>query len=331
MPQINSGKSPPWVSGEIVTATGLNQMIDAATLDPSVITSQSNLTTLTNDEYAFVVDTTGALKKTQLKNIFDTGSDIITDNIDGLTNNGTLEVGATGTTGHLALRGGNGGTSGLVSIYAKDVDINAVGLSSNGSFDVTAGTGGMSFNAGLQTIDFQSPIQVGEVKGTANFTGALQVNGTVGYVLSEVYEETPALFTATYAGFYDSAFTSSVFTKPSSEIWIFEVYFRHQGKQGYSYDFAGRYGSQAYRTGAYIFDNKFFDSQGGGSYYYGYYTARWVVPTGVGMVSETFKLDAFAAAGSELSLFSTTGPYTTIITGGSLPPSKFRIYKYKTA
>ena len=178
------------------------------------------------------------------------------------------------------------------------------------------------------TIDV---VGAANLKGQTDITGTLKVNGEVGYVLTEIYEQTPTSFAATYAGFYDSAFTSSVFTKPSNEIWIFEVYFRHQGKQGYSYDFAGRYGSQTYRTGAYIFDNKFFDSAGGGALHYGYYTARWVVPTGVEMENETFKLDVYAASGSEVSLFSTTGPYTTIITGGSLPPSKFRIYKYKTA
>lgn len=94
MPQINSGKSPPWVAGEIVTAAGLNGMIDAATLDPSVITSKTDLATLTGDEYALIVDTTGALKKTQLKNSLMAGSPIETNYIEGYQN---VPAGAYGT------------------------------------------------------------------------------------------------------------------------------------------------------------------------------------------------------------------------------------------
>ncbi len=92
MPQINSGKNPSWVSGEIVTAAGLNGMIDAATLDPSAITSQTPLTTLTGDEYALVVDTAGLLKKTQLKNSLLTGEDIKTDSITQITGSSTLLI-----------------------------------------------------------------------------------------------------------------------------------------------------------------------------------------------------------------------------------------------
>jgi hypothetical protein len=81
MPQINNGKSPPWVAGEIVTAAGLNGMIDSATLDPSAITAQANFTTLTGNEYTLIVDAAGLLKKTQLKNALSTGNDIVVGNI----------------------------------------------------------------------------------------------------------------------------------------------------------------------------------------------------------------------------------------------------------
>ena len=90
MPQINNGKSPPWVAGEIVTASGLNGMMDSATLDPSAITAQSNFPTLTGDEYTLIVDpSTGLLKKTQLKNALLTGEDVKTDNITQTTGSST--------------------------------------------------------------------------------------------------------------------------------------------------------------------------------------------------------------------------------------------------
>jgi len=153
MPQINNGKSPPWVSGEIVTAAGLNGMIDSATLDPSAITAQSNLATLTGDEYSLIVDTAGLLKKTQLKNIGDAGTDIKTDNIFGSTINGTLIIQPNGTTSSLNLQGGSAGVAGAISLNAKDVSITAsASFDSSGTFTVVSGTGGTTFTSGGTTL-----------------------------------------------------------------------------------------------------------------------------------------------------------------------------------
>jgi hypothetical protein len=246
MPQINSGKSPPWVSGEIVTAAGLNGMIDSATLDPSAITAQSNFTTLTGDEYTLIVDpSTGLLKKTQLKNALLTGEDVITDNIFGKSINGTLIIQPQGSTSSLNIYGGSvGGSVGAISGYAKNISLTAnSSVDNTGAFTVTAGTGGMSFDAGNAPIDFLSrtdfaytsaiKLPVGTtaerpatpVAGDARFnstTSKLEFyNGSswkstqeqisAGLMLYDVYEE---------VGVTVSAITHD---KPLGELWIVEI------------------------------------------------------------------------------------------------------------
>lgn len=167
--------------------------------------------------------------------------------------------------------------------------------------------------------------------GVANFTGTLQVNGAVGYVLTEIYEQTITPWEASYGGHYEAVYTSASFTKPSDEIWVFELSANHQGADGYTYIFAGRYGSQTYLTGNYLFQEIISDGQGGGSYQINYYQHRWVVPTGFTFTSETFKIDTFAANGSVMRMFQTAANTGAGIVTGSLASSKFRIYKYKTA
>ena len=192
MPQINSGKSPPWVAGEIVTAAGLNGMIDAATLDPSAITAKTNLATLTGDEYALVVDTAGLLKKTQVKNITLTGEDVITDNIFGKSINGTLIIQPQGSTSSLNIYGGSvGGSVGSISGFAKNISLTAESSVDNtGAFTVTAGTGGMSFDAGgvinfLSKVDFNTtgavklPVGTTALRPASPSTGDIRYNTTL--------------------------------------------------------------------------------------------------------------------------------------------------------
>lgn len=153
MPQINSGKSPPWVAGEIVTASELNQMIDAATLDPSAVTSQSNLTTLTGNEYALIVDTAGLLKKTQLKNSLLAGNDIKTDFILGNVNNGTMLFRSLGSSSTLRLEAG---IDNLGTIVARCTNLNLDAtnvFANNGSVTISSGTSGM-FLTSAGNLDF---------------------------------------------------------------------------------------------------------------------------------------------------------------------------------
>lgn len=156
MPQINNGKSPPWVAGEIVTAAGLNGMIDSATLDPSAITSQSNFPTLTGDEYTLIVDpSTGLLKKTQLKNALLTGEDIKTDSITQTTGSSTtLLIQSNPSVGLLV-----DGIGGL-TLRSQQGNIGIDTLSAGGGGNLAVQTNGMTFDgqggSGTGVINFQT-------------------------------------------------------------------------------------------------------------------------------------------------------------------------------
>jgi hypothetical protein len=63
------------------------------------------------------------------------------------------------------------------------------------------------------------------VKGTANFTGAFQVNGTVGYVLSEVFEDTIVNAQGSVSNALHTLYTTPSLTKLVGEVWVLEFDF----------------------------------------------------------------------------------------------------------
>ncbi len=168
--------------------------------------------------------------------------------------------------------------------------------------------------------------------GTANFTGTFQVGGTVGYVLYEISQETITPWAATIGGYNGGIWQSSLFTKPSDEIWVINVEYSHDGVLGYSYELAFRYASQAGRSGQYL-------------HFVGMYDAgvTWirsfrdnfsvVIPVGTAVTNERVAIDAFAGNGSQQRIAQTSLPNQGITNGfgGTTIPSVFRIYKYKTA
>jgi hypothetical protein len=169
--------------------------------------------------------------------------------------------------------------------------------------------------------------------GVANFNGTLQVNGVVGYVLTEVFEENISPWTATVAGLYNAVFTSTAFTKPLNEIWVFELSYNVWGNVGYTMGVGARYGSQTVYTGTYKFNEVYQISTN--SIPLINQQHRWVEGTGVALTTETVKIDTYAGNNSAMRMFLTTNaglsfltfpPNTTLIA-----PSTFRIYKYKTA
>jgi hypothetical protein len=257
MPQINSGKSPPWVAGEIVTAAELNGMIDAATLDPSVITSQTNLASVSGDEYALIVDTTGALKKTQLKDSLMAGLPIETNYIGGYQN---ALSSATGTLQIQSLEGFslyNADTSSansglLIQSTGGNLTLNATNSGyghGNGVITLSSGTGGFIFtSSGTGTASFSQRTlfnTVGAIKlpvGTtlqrpaAPVTGDFRFNTTTSS--TEIYngstwssDATARVYTifgtavgATGAGVENMVYQTPVLTVPSDETWTYEVY-----------------------------------------------------------------------------------------------------------
>lgn len=333
MPQINSGKSPPWVSGEIVTAAGLNGMIDSATLDPSAITAQSNLATLTNDEYTLVVDTAGALKKTQLKNINEAG--VVTNKILGLTLGTPLTIQPSGNgvnENSLILNGGSSGgvgvTDGTIELNAGEIVLRAqspTGLQNSRISFIS--TQGVLFNTpsiefgGYSRFTTNDAVRVPQgttsqrplvpSSGDLRFnttTSRLEfhngsgwnsiVEGTLATGLYGLYE----IFVQNFQSSTNYTNVSSSFSKPSNEIWEFEV------------DYYPIYDSGDY---TYIF------KAGGSRWWYTRFngvgkpamlTAKWVVQAGTSLTSETITFDSQIGGGSPKEL-----------------NREIRIYKYKPA
>lgn len=167
--------------------------------------------------------------------------------------------------------------------------------------------------------------------GTANFTGVFQVNGAVGYVLTEVYEETITPWTSTTAGFF-SIWTSATFTKPAGEIWVLGIDYVHDGVLGYGYEVALRYASQTARSGQYFHIVGMYDA--GVTFVQSFReNLSVVIPVGTAVTNERVAIDVNVSSGSQLRVGQTSIPSFNITNGfgGTNTPSVLRIYKYKTA
>jgi hypothetical protein len=168
--------------------------------------------------------------------------------------------------------------------------------------------------------------------GTDNFTGTLQINGAVGYALIEVVEETMTPWTAVAVGNYNSIWTSSSFTKPSNEIWVFEVDYHYSGVSGYAFAYGFRYSDQTAYTGTYKVIQQHYTVGNNGTQPY-HQTKRWVEGIGITLTALTLRVDTNAAINTLMTMFLTTYSIATFVGTSStiVVPSKFRIYKYKTA
>lgn len=163
--------------------------------------------------------------------------------------------------------------------------------------------------------------------GTANFTGVLQVNGTVGYALTEIIEANISYTGTPATGTWTSTFTSASYTKPVGEIWIIEVDYRFRNDA--VNQLAVRLNQTTPST---VLDGTFNVEGGTGNYLHiedGFF--RYVFQDAATFTS-TFTLDFQPSlAGYTLTVGETTYPVGGVFTGVTLPVSKFRIYKYKTA
>jgi len=154
----------------------------------------------------------------------------------------------------------------------------------------------------------------------------LQVNGTVGYVLTEIQEFTFPTQVTVGVG-VTNAGTTAVFTKPSEEIWAFEtaIYVKHTG---YNVTVAVRYSSQTISTGSYLAMEVVQDAGSGATFITRSLNARWVVPAGTVLTAQSLAIDFATQTGAYA--FPTSGDGWSAMTG-NLPASAIRIYKYKTA
>jgi hypothetical protein len=294
MAQILKGDT--FVDGQQVTGARLNQLVDSATLLVNAITDQTAMTANTlvgTDE--LLVNDGGNLRRVDVNSVLNSGLSITAPSVNGVTGSDLVLTPAAGQKVDIA---GN--------IEADDITATD-DVSVGGDLTVT----GSSTLTGSVIVDngFTS-------NGTANFTGALQVNGTVGYVLTEVVEESIPNATGATANTLHSLFTSASYTKPSDEIWAFEV-------EAVLF---------APNNGTYTDTNKYIKSYFYNANTYGvlYASHRFVIGTGTAYTG-TFIIRAksnqtnikITPTGTELT---TSYPDNTEGTVG-----KFRIYKYKTA
>lgn len=247
---------------------------------------------------------------------------VILVTLAGTGYNGTFQVATTATNSFTyvmptAATAGSGTLS-----YTKKGTVRTVGNQA-----VT----GSVFVAGRSNLTDVVATGTSTFTGTANFTGTLQVNGSTGYVLYEVSEETMTPWTAPSVGLHGSVWLSSAFTKPSDEIWYFDVVGTWASFSTAIGEFAFRYQSQALQSGQYIALYRT-DWYNGGT---GFNQAKtfhssWFAGLGTTFTNDKIAVDAYAYANSQLVLFATTLGGNAIITG-TVAPSRLRIYKYKTA
>ena len=165
------------------------------------------------------------------------------------------------------------------------------------------------------------------VSGTTNFTGGLQIGGSAGYLLTGIVEETFTFSATTTINVWTTAHTTASYTKPAGEIWVVEMDFRTR------HDAAVWYAIRFNQTSSATTIDGTFDTEGASSNYFHIEsrTLKYVFQNASTFTS-TFTLD-FQPSASGLTLFvgEPTFPYSGTFTGISMPPAKFRIYKYKAA
>jgi len=163
--------------------------------------------------------------------------------------------------------------------------------------------------------------------GVANFTGTFQVGGTVGYALTEIVEQNMSYTGSPSGGSWTACFTSASYTKPVGEIWVLEVDFRFRTEAQHYTVFRFQ------QTTPSVTLNGVYNIEGAGSNYYHCENAmlRYVFQDATTFTS-TFTLDAYPTSTHTITIGEAAFPYTPpYFTGVTLPVSKFRIYKYKTA
>jgi len=162
--------------------------------------------------------------------------------------------------------------------------------------------------------------------GTANFTGALQVNGTVGYVLTEIVEETISQSSPTCSTTaWTDLFTSASYVKPTGEIWVLEL------DSYWYYSVNTQCVVRFIKTSDSSVLDQAYSAEGAGSTYVHYENTNFqVVFDSSTSFTSTFKVQGVISSGSYQITFAPSGTFYYNSFVSMLAP-KFRIYKYKTA
>ena len=319
MPQIQKGET--FADGQQVTGARLNQLIDSATILPNIITDQTNLTanTVASGDSVLLYDLSAtALREATASDLLNSNIAITTSSITGGTGvditvtpastykfdvNGAFEANSINSVGNVTI----GGTAVVTGALTASSTLGVTGA--------TTLTGNVIVDNGLTS------------NGIANFTGTLQVNGVVGYVLTDIIEET--IPTWTTAGevvtTWTTKFTSASYTKPAGEIWVVQVDANYYYYADGSYD-AHRLilTSTSQLLGAVV------SIEGSGTSYVHYDNFSFTkVFQSADTFTSTFKIDVKSNNGAWMGLGNVNADFITA--GLTLPASKFRILKYKTA
>jgi hypothetical protein len=310
MAQISKGDT--FTDGQQVTGTRLNQLVDSSVLLVGAITDQPSITANTLQATdTTIVNDAGVLKEATIGDFLNSNLPISTSAITGGTG---VDLVLTPAAGQKVDVAGN--------IEADDINVTddlTVGDDATISGDLVV-TGGSTLTGNVVADNgFTS-------NGVANFTGTLQVNGTVGYVLTEIVEQSMSYSGSPASGSWTNCFTSASYIKPAGEIWVLEVDFRFRTQAGVFTVI------RLNQTSTSTTLNGVYNIEGAGSDYFHCENAflRYVVADATTFTS-TFTLDVQPnGSGYVFTIGEAAFPYA-YFTGVTLPVSKFRIYKYKTA
>ncbi len=312
MAQIQSPET--YVDGQQVTATRLNNQTNGAILLPGAVTDQTAISGgIASGDSLLVHDlSASALRKATVAELLGGGVPITTSAIAASSGADLVLTPAAGQKVDVA---GN----------AEVDDLNVTDdLTVGGDATVT----GTLLVTGSSTLTGNVIADNGFTSnGIANFTGQLQVNGTVGYVLTEIVEETIALATISTTTAWTTYFTSASHTKAVGDVWVVEALVN------FNKDVGVATAMRLNQTSPSTTLSGSFDIEGAGSSYQ-HHEQVCLKHTfnSASSFTSTFTIDvAGSAAGYSFQIGNTTFNWGGLLSGISVGSSKFRIYKYKTA
>lgn len=327
MPQII--KTETFADGELVTGLRLNNIIDLATLGLQSITAQTAVSSydVQSTDYFLIYDSSAsALRKASVDDLFRSGQTVKFSGISGIAGadlavaiaSGFLFVinGNTSIPANLTVTGlVQGGTGKFTTELTIPAGTTATRPASPvaGSFRYNTTTTLLEVYNGTAWVDISVASTNNTFSGTntfsstVNITGAIQFNGTPVYALYAVTEETipPSGYSS------GILFTSSSFTKPSDEIWHFEIEGTIARNNALG---AGTHALQFIDTSGVSYSQWLFYFTSGSMNQDASFKASWVVNSGTALTIETVRVSPNAN-----SYIAQSGV------------NKFRIYKYRTA
>lgn len=180
---------------------------------------------------------------------------------------------------------------------------------------------------GSATINNSLNLKNLDVSLFTNLKGQFKVDGTVAYVLTAIDEQAITFYNnATLPTTWTTAWTSTSLVKPVDEIWLVEADFNFVHLASIFIGLRLRQTSTSTDIAG------MFSTEGGSSAYNHHESATFRCVFGSATTfTSTFTLDAISSVAGLFQLGNTSFATAGVFTGITIPSSKFRIYKYKTA